>query len=1363
MKRSRLFLTLVIILLLINAVFFTAWYGLGLKSRVKEYIEELAGNAMGGKLRIKTYNLGDRQVYAEGVSFAASDSSMSFRVDNLRVRYDLFKFIFSGFKIKHLLENVEINSPRLSLLIRPSKEPKKPAARFEIPDLSRYFKHLELKNGSVDLDLGIALSLGGGELLLIKESLHSIEIVADNIQTTSLSLKAISNTGGKISLDGALDRGRVAKFTGQLTSFVPSYIYHPALGYPTTELNLELSASQAHIKDPIELEAKALLWNTSAELLSAYPVQLPFLSAELDKRSLKVALSTASVGSSRVGGQINLKDPLSRPKLDPSALNLRLDLAMIDKSLSGIVSAAVQAEGSFAKPQAKITASSDQISVAGQQISSVRLTGQYEDELISFEALEAVWMDHQIKAAGSLDPFALSLKAAVDGRPLAGARDLAVNMDADLELALYESLPEVKAEFRELNLRKGNISLDKMSGSLSLFPATFNQTESYYINCDLNSADGQHLTAVGDVLDRSLIVDAEFNTIAVSEIYPHELIYRYAPLVRGSVKGFMSNGTIAARTDLYLALKGEIDYATHINAIGSYNLGTGDAALFLNSRKGSLNGAELEFDLAATMKDKQINLSSLNLNDQIWLSGTLPLDNIANATVSISVTDLSTSMVARFFPDLDLQLPEINDIDLSGTYNLEAPGIAVGSLNVGSIQVNGIKPIAASIELRGPPAAISLSGEARGPQREIASLSAKLDLSKGLSIDVNGRVHQLPVSEIVPDLPLELALSGDLRFAYGTEGSAHPGMLIGAKVSAPKLVIPDVIELEDLRLEATQDQTKLTVDSLYVSSKGLAKLSGSGALDYNLLSGTFFDGNSRLQVKADGELFDWLNNNVAMVLDAGGRSYLNLEIGTREEQFIITKGNIDIRSGYLQLKDQTEPITAINMAASVTDNRVSIDRASLIMGNGRMRFHNEFEEDSSNHFFVGFLDLGILKLAIDEPGILANIPYFTAPRTLSNIVMRGRDNPYLTVLGPFDDMKIKGDLYLSEGQALYPPNTDNLLSLVYSFRGALSRPEAQTTASEPAPLPFSLDLMIHLRDNIRYVTYPASLDIQPGGLLHLVYDGQTWSAREASFSSERGKIDFLGTVFQAEYLNVNILESQNLLIIDGSFFKRSADGTIITLRVTTNRDSSKPLMERLEFNLSSDNPRDRSITDILARLRYSQPTNELTGTQEQNLLQDEALSLISDNLNASLLSPMFYPFENQVRRFLKLDSFSINVGFIQNLFTQYSNDPNQLAEYVDMQHLMDDITQFSSTILLNNLSVSASKYLGRKLFLDYTLSLQEATDLQQRTRILVSHDTSLRLFLPQQFKLGYTFKYEPQDERLSHELMLERSFRFWGI
>jgi hypothetical protein len=104
-----------------------------------------------------------------------------------------------------------------------------------------------------------------------------------------------------------------------------------------------------------------------------------------------------------------------------------------------------------------------------------------------------------------------------------------------------------------------------------------------------------------------------------------------------------------------------------------------------------------------------------------------------------------------------------------------------------------------------------------------------------------------------------------------------------------------------------------------------------------------------------------------------------------------------------------------------------------------------------------------------------------------------------------------------------------------------------------------------------------------------------------------------------------------------------------------------------------------------------------------------------------------------------------------------------LADYADMGQFMGNISQFSSSILLNNLSIYMSKYLGRKFFLDYTLTLQEATNLQNRTEIVVSHDTSLRWYLPQQLRLSYTFQYEPSEAQMSHELMLQRSFKFWGL
>jgi len=245
-------------------------------------------------------------------------------------------------------------------------------------------------------------------------------------------------------------------------------------------------------------------------------------------------------------------------------------------------------------------------------------------------------------------------------------------------------------------------------------------------------------------------------------------------------------------------------------------------------------------------------------------------------------------------------------------------------------------------------------------------------------------------------------------------------------------------------------------------------------------------------------------------------------------------------------------------------------------------------------------------------------------------------------------------------------------------------------------------------------------------------------------------------------VDITMVESQELLNVAGVFNKRAPDGTLITLTVITSPDLTKSFSDRLEFALTSDNPEDRSISQILARLRYNQNADVAQETKGIPL-QDEALSLISGNLDSSLLTPILSPVENFIRRKLKLDGFTISAGFIQNLYTQYSTDPNLLADYTNMDHFSSDIAQFSSSILLNNLSVSMSKYLGRKLFLDYKLDLQEATDLQKKTKLMISHETSVRYMMPKRYRLGYTFKYMPQETGISHEIMLQRSFRFWGL
>ncbi len=1362
MKRHRFFLVLVLILLVINTLFFTAWYGLGGKKWIKHLIEKEAGKALGGELKIKSFNIGERQAYLEDITFTAQDSTLSFEISKARVQYDLFKFIFSGFRIKHILDKVELSSPVVKLKILPS-EKEKPPSRFKIPDLSPYFKQIKIDNAALHLDLSIALEFGGGQLLEINQSLKNININAKNETKIQLELNAQLPGNGKLNAEVTLDRDRLDFASAHLSGFRPQYIHHSALGYPQSEIDLQLQASQASSDSPINFKGKLLAWDTKALFLHEYPVSLPFLSAEYDDNLLKVALSTSSIGKSHLGGHFEVQDPLGKLHLNNGALNVSLDLAMIDSSLSGFVDANLQAQGNLKKPEAHFTMRSQRISIQGFEINTINAFGSYADELVTIDELNAGWMDHNINAKGSFDPFALALNTDLNIAPKSWSQELALDAKAYVELSLYESLPQVAATFHHLSVKRGAAALKDFGGYVNLVPGTEGIYEGYYLDCELSSPDGQHLSAVGDVLDRSLVVDLSINNMALADIYPHELLTRFAPQVQGQIKGFMHHDSIVAQTDLFLSLNKEFQYATHLSASGSYDLKSSNAGLFASASKGSFNGKELNFELAAQLQDNVLSLGSLRVNDIVRASGKVPLNDLMASSLSFMINDVSSSEFLGFYPELEVSLPDISGVKLIGSYNFELPEQISASLDIASVQVEGLHPLSAALTLRGPPDNINIMGKIKAQNSELKLKDTQLNLLDGISLSAKGIAQAFPITDVVKDLPLSLDLSGELSFAFGSESSSLPGMQIGAKVTAPKLVFEGAPPLENLKLTALQTDRALLVDTLFVSSSGIGSLMGSGALDYNLIFGSFFEGENSLKISADLSLFEWLKSQVPLILDASGRSSFSCEISTKDDEFWIPKGKLDIRNGYLQLKDQVEPITSFNLASSIIDNKVSIDRASLVLGKGRLKFFNEFEDDISNHFFVGFLDLGILKLSTEEPGLLANIPFFTAPRSLSNVMIKGRHDPWLTVSGPFDDMKITGDVLLSDSQALYPPNTDNLLSLVYSFRGALVKTETQTQSAEAPPLPFSLDLIVRMQDNIRYVTYPANMDIKPGGFLHLIYDGRDWTAKEAVFNSEKGKIDFLGTVFEAEYLNINLLDSQDLFSIDGSFTKRSPDGTIITLKVNTDRDLSKPLMERLQFNLSSDNPSDQSITDILTRLRYTGASDAMGPAAAQPGLQDEALMLLSDNINASILSPMLYPLENEIRRALKLDGFSIKAGFIQNIFNQYSTNSNQFVDYDDTNHFMDDVNQFGAAILLNNLSISASKYLGRKMFLDYSLTLQEATDLQQRTRILVSHDTSLRMLLPQQFRLGYTFKYEPREEKLSHEVMLSRSLRFWGL
>jgi len=1356
MPRSKRFLTFILILLLVNSTFFLAWYAFDGRGKFRSYIAAQVGKLMKGKLSISELHFSDRQLFAEGISFDAADSSLAFDIARLRVQYNLTKFVFSGFKTTRLVKEIDIYKPivRYQYRYKPSiPKAKKPLI---LPDISKYFSSLRVRDASAILDFRMPVQMINLGDLQINEELHNINISVINKTDSRITLNAVTAKKGKFTATGSLNRGRIAFINAELGSYNPLHVSHTDVQDFSSEMSLVGSIFQDSVGAAISYQAKAQIWQTKCLFTGETPVSIPYLYAQIDGANLTAQITNSTVGTSSVSAEVQISQLGPKLNFDKLRANAVIDLAMVNPDLKGMVTTSISGSGTIKDPLLNLTAFSPETSYRNYTMQNIALTADYQNEELLFNLPDLIFENQSINVQGSFNPNIMAIDAHLETFPLDNqSGEYRANANLDVHAELMNKLPYVDARINHISFIGFGANVNDVSGYAKLVPGF--EDENYYLDANLIGKQGFSLSVVGDILDRNLLIDASFDSLNVASIYNNLVISRYSPAFAGKIIAIVQGNSITTHVDLDVAIQKPVAYSTKLDAVGNFDLSTLEGAVHLKGKDGLMNNQPLEFSLAAYLKDNQVSLQGMRVNDFLSLGGRINLKNYEDFDFSIALWDIDFLDIVRFYPDLDISLPEFNGLNLFASYNLDGAGFLEAQLDLDEVDLLAVTPLGLNLNLSGQLTGIDMSGSIVGPTHKIVDLAGQVSLKPQIDVTMEALFTDLEIQKVVLDSPLSGNLNGKAGIALKDLLGDKLQMEYAADVKAVQLSIGDLF-IDTAIVKATQSPNKLQLDTLYVFSDKLFEVSGSGAIDYNTVTREFFEGTNQISLSVQGHLFTWLKNLTTYIEESKGTSSLTCSIGTFEDQFMVSGGKLEISDGFMRLKDQSEPLTNIHITGSFDKNRLIIERGQVEMGGGKLVFNNIFEADNSDHFVLGFLDLGILRFLIEDPGIMANIPMFTTSKSLTNIVLKGLGSRYTMVKGPFDQMKISCEVMVSNTNVLFPPNTNNLLKLANSVRESTTR----RNEVETIPLPFTLDVLITLGNNVRYVTYPAKLSLEPGGSLHLLYDGLTFSVPEAYFSSERGSIDIFGTVFQVENVDITMIESQELLSVDGIFYKRAPDGTMITLRVTTSPDLSKSFSDRLEFSLVSDNPEDRTISQILSRLRYS-GSNEPSQGDQAGQLQDDALNLISGNLDASLLTPFLSPVETFVRRKLHLDNFSINAGFIQNIYTQYSADSSQLSNYTDMKQFSSNIAQFSSAILLNNLSVSMSKYLGRRLFLDYELELQEATDLQKRTRLMVSHGTSIRLLLPKKYRLAYTLKYTPIDKEISHEIMVQKSFRFWGL
>jgi len=1354
-RRPRKFLSLIIILLVINALFFIIWYPLGGRDSLRKFITDTISKAANIELSFGDLNISDRQVFAQDVHFAMSDSLVSLTAESIRVRYNVYKFIFSGFKPEGVISSIEIIRPIAS--VRYHQEPKekeyKPKSAFSIPDISGYFDRLSLEKGEISAEIRLPIKMMQEGDLIIEESLKDLEIRADNIDSISkISLRANSSLGGEIVFDATLDKGRIDLAQASVHEFEPLYIYHPDIKDFRSEINASATYQEPSDSTAATYSANALFWDSSAFVIDRYPVSIPRINLETDGDYLRLSIPDANIAQSHLNADLRVNDLMGDMIIDGSSAYIEVSMSDILPQMSGSVMANLLADGSFREPELSLSASSSRFAYQNWAFEDIVLNAQFSEDIATVSLPMGRWENQYLNFDGSFDTRSLALSAELYTSPVDTLdQPLLARGRIGVSGMIMKPYPLLEANLTDIDISFNELDLRGINGYATMTPTD----ESLLFDADLSAENGLEITAVGDILDRHIFLDASFNDLDIYDLYAQNVLDVLRPKVSGSLTGIMLRDKIWLRSILDTSLEGKYDYASEIDLVGSFDISDLALSAALKTRNGSLFGESLNIDLAMELKDRMLRVYSLKAEDFLSLSGRLNLDDYQDMDFDLALYNLDTARLIRYYSDLEVLIPDFEKINLFASYNRHGSGLLSANLNLNHLDLLSIIPINLNLALEGSLDDVRITGDVNAKNRNLLTLSGKSSIIPELNLELTAAMNELSIQKILYEPPGDATLSGEASFAFKNALSSDPEMEFSVDMTARDMRFKDV-KIEELRIRGAQLAEALVVDTLYARSPGLFEAHASGSLDFNAITNQYFEGDKALDVRISGELFPWLMTITDYIQESRGYSSISLSISTQKEQFAVLAGNLDIREGYVHLKDQVEPLRNVEIIGLFDDNRFIIQRGSFQMGNGRFYMDNIFNPDPSDHFVLSFLDLGYLRLMIEEPGIQATIPVIAPPRTLTNVALRGQSSRYATIKGPFEDMKIEAHVVASNLDILFPPGADNLLNLIMSVRSNGRKPD-----SDPVPLPFTLDLMVSVGENVRYVTYPTNLHIMPGGFLHLRYDGNRFIVEEANINSERGTIDFFGTVFQVDNIAVSMIDQQGIIDINGVFYKRTPDGSTVTLTVYSSPEFDKSILDRLQLSLASDNPADQNITQVLSRLRYNQSMDELADDQRNNLLQDEALGLIGGNLDSSFLTPFFYPVENWIRRKLRLDGFSINAGFIQNLFSEYSSDPSQFS---DMSDFTSDITQFSSSILLNNLSMNMSKYIGYRMFVDYELMLQEATDLQQKTQILVSHEAALRLVLPKQYRLGYTLNYAPQEnKRLTHEIMIQRSLRFWGL
>jgi hypothetical protein len=1075
------------------------------------------------------------------------------------------------------------------------------------------------------------------------------------------------------------------------------------------------------------------LTGTKIDVIS-HLAESPTIVFEGDWQNLTAHSDEINFNGNLIYGDLLIKDLTKKTStIQGDFRSDKVDLNGFYHRLSGNGSADLQIRGKLSRPTVSGQAHCAELIVGKQQIRNIDADVKFSRKGIRFDLTNAFWYDHKFFGEGDFffnKTFEFDLQT---NHFQWYYHDLVVEGSAQAEI-LYQKKFIIHAQANDLLIRHPRFTLE----NVQIFG---NLDDSKYRIEGIHPLEQIHFLGEGDFDETVFKAKLDFKKFQLDSFFSAYSLPSLSGFleVNSNPQKFIASSSLR----LYDKAFGKLDGRFTIDLLRDF--AKDSSSLRVETHNMKFNYEDFHFVLNASGTADSLRSTSCKINDEIALSAWLKIRPQLDYGLTLNATKISipdylkyiwNDYTARKFTGKATMMMEFD--------SHEDKNIA-GVVKVEKFRYGEMKELEADLQFYGSRSFIAVPQFSIFSQdTQLIGLEGDVILQPEVSIKAVGNITNVELSSVFPEGNVKGLINGDFLFVHQNDDFAAD-----LDITAKKLNLFG-IEADSLMLVASQKKKRIDIVQFLMEKRKKYKMESSGSLGYTFWNSKTYQDTNKVNFKFNGDLLNLVSNYFSGIQSAESNTSISLKIGMGENGLSINEGFVRLNKAQIKLKNQVELVDKIVMNWDIENNALHVKDWRFRMGEGRFYITNEIDYDEED-FVLGMLNLGKFYARTNERGLLVHVPGFMPFNSVVKAEITGRIDDKFKIIGPFDDMKFIGDIYVSNGGIMYPPEMDNILKLFGKIAEEKKEKEIFTS------YPFTLDIMFRVKDNLRYVTYPANILVTEGNYLHLQYYDDAFHFDNAIFSSKEGSVNIFGTDLEVEQIDVQMNPYFKGVHINGLLYKRAVDGTIITMEVFHNPTEKQTSF--LQFRLYSDNPDDGTL-DVLAKLRYNRSMDDISDEEKKTLLQDEVVQFAGLGLESAILDPLIYPLENQIRRLLRLDMFHVQTGIIRNFFNRYYFEREEEKNYL-LREELDNITEFGSEMFLNNLTITMGKYVTRKLFFMYETKFEKPTDVAITSKLGINHSFSLRYDLPKRYKLAYRYKIFPFDEKDSHEIALERSFRFW--